>query len=117
MTGNMKNKIGNECCGAQTLTSSNVYQLPGVLPHKLVQIQNSSKRNQVQQVDGIKAIKSKSIAAFFAAAYGGAAGHIQRRRGGKDAVSRISGNKQPMNHNFTEGIVSPATCQQIDIKC
>lgn len=34
------------------------------LPHKLVQIQNSSKGNQVQQVDGIKAIKSKSIAAF-----------------------------------------------------
>lgn len=85
------------------------------LPHKLVQIQNSSKGNQVQQVDGIKAIKSKSIAAFSQlrmeaqrATIGG---------GKKDAVSRISGNKQPMNQNFTEGIVGPATRQQIDIKC
>lgn len=64
MTGNMKNKIGNECCGAQTLTSSNVCQLPGVFASQVGTNTKFIKRNQVQQVDGIKAIKSKSIAAF-----------------------------------------------------
>lgn len=55
------------------LTSGNFYQLPGVLPHKSAQIQNFVKRNQVQQVDGIKH-DQKVIDCSFAAACGSAAG-------------------------------------------